>query len=75
MRDIGKRIERLEEALQDQACVCKRVDSGYLVVGVEQNATPEEVEAAKAVHAVDCPVHGRHIPAFILVLRGSDRDA
>jgi hypothetical protein len=73
MRDIGKRIERLEEVLRDQACVCKRVDSGCLVVDVEQNAAPEEVEAAKAIHAVDCPVHGRHVPAGILVLRGSDR--
>jgi hypothetical protein len=31
MRDIGKRIERLENVLQDKACVCKRIDSGCLV--------------------------------------------
>lgn len=43
--------------------------------GCEQNATPAEVESAKAVHAVNRPIRSQHSPAGILVLRGSDRDA
>jgi hypothetical protein len=75
MSNIERRINRLEEILDAKACICPQVDllTPVPIVCVEQDATPEEVEAAKAVRAVDCPVHDPHIPAEILVLRGSDR--
>lgn len=70
MRGIEQRLERLEEAISSQGCVCQQ-EYPIAIVAVQPDWTPEQIHQAEADAAISCPVHGR-IMRPVLRLSGSD---
>jgi hypothetical protein len=72
MSDISRRIARLEEHLEDVACICSEGDRELAIVVIGSGWGAEEIERALAAAQVDCPSHGLRSPN---ILRIGEKDA
>lgn len=70
MRDIGKRIERLEEVLGALDCICGAAPAIEILI-IEDGWDEERIQLAEEAKRIACPVHGaQRTPVLRLV--GSD---
>jgi hypothetical protein len=70
MRDIGRRLDRIEEILGDLDCTCDG-DSEVKILVVESGWDESRIRLAEDEIRGTCPVHGlQSVP--ILRLAGSD---
>ena len=72
MGDISRRIARLEEHLEEVACICSEGDRELAIVVIGSGWGAEQIARAEAATQVDCPSHGLRSPH---ILRISDQDA
>ena len=70
MRDIGRRLERLEELVGARDCICGAGPAVELVV-IEEGWDEARIRLAEDAKRINCPVHGRQ-SSPILRLVGSD---
>jgi hypothetical protein len=68
MRDLSKRVERLEALYAEQTCVCKTQE--FALVLVESGWSPERIHEAEEQKAFTCPVHGRKLPLIVHLMPG-----
>jgi hypothetical protein len=65
MRDIARRLERLEETLGELDCICAAATGEVAIVVLEPDWTKEQMQRADEEKACACPVHGRQLPPIL----------
>jgi hypothetical protein len=65
MSDVKRRVERLEEILGTQGCVCEQPEHQLALVVVESHWTSDRIRVADAEAVFECPVHGRRFPPIV----------
>ncbi len=66
MRGIEQRLERLEETLGNNRCVCGDRSSARLeLVVVEEGWDEERIRLEEASRQIVCPIHGRWTPPIL----------
>lgn len=72
MRDIARRLWRLEEALCELDCTCATAGREIAIVVADRDWTKEQSRRADEEKAYACPVHGRRLPPVILHISPTD---
>lgn len=70
MRDIGRRIEKLEEALVALDCICGS-GASVAILAIEDGWDEARIATEEEAKRVRCPVHGIQ-NTTVLRLSGSD---
>ena len=71
MRDIARRLERLEEAIGALDCICRSGGPAVEILAIGESWDEARIKLEEDAKRISCPVHGLQ-NTTILRLSGSD---